>query len=1502
MATTKDYIYVNPDVTEYIRKSSSRALRGLYDKKDGEAYGVLLYPRWYIEGEGCVVRRDSGSHKIVRADGKTETMTSLTTPLDDGSCLLTPKMMETIYKYVQRGWSLSNITSIPGDTNFLQTTPDMPPHRVIVVVPILPEQITLCQAVANIVIRTVRKSIGASVLLVEAEPGENFRDDTRVLTSAQIGIEIAREEFSKVNDIPGASRSVVIPTATTMLGMFHPEEMKQMLYNTIINREHNNGWTVTSRGEASKDVVRVAGYTGRNQKTSLYAVGEAVDVASVRVISTRIRLLGGDAYPRSEYAFYPRIASGAYRIGDSSNTEIHDSFEKLFRKIKKGLPYKIQCYSSLYRISMLSHAYRFIRNIRKEDIKKSLVVFRKLLRLDTGDIEQLCGKSITDDDIPVEVSSKGLVSSTEGKTKFRKNIGYVVTLNGKDSWVVIGEDPVNGVSVVLPDTPLALCREYRVVPSSYLYRYKSNPTRKAILPGRGANDYLSVWEHSKPLNDKSPIPVIMERCFFGDKNGLPSWKSVDGNWTLRFQKKVGFNGWVLYRSSGGSDTEIRHDTPAPTGELTGSWCGIYGNYMVSAKIQNPLVATGAMVLQDMVQNDAYTKAGEETSSKSLRAETATDMLSYLLNETQIDTPLRLSSRAHSKAITELEKTGTVSSSGGKTVYKKYATEENTLASLRSFVKVTVPHLEMVYCQRMMMLATYPHTDIHRGIRDDSQNHASVLAYFRWLYKSQGFASLCVPAVCSMVATQVFRPPRPRAREEVRLAIDAPIVTYPTSTSQKNRANGFLRTPTNPAYGDMNQFVTFAANEDQLRKMVVAPWHAGGAPTWKPVVPREPAVAMLKAIYRGMRQRADLPMYQELGAMDVIRGIQYGFHRLRVSLFVSIRKGAMVVFAPMVKADYSNYLPRTDEFWFGTMTQSEYLGAKNRFLRSIGKQKERYEPRSRWFVNNSLVGNMISKSLTSDQTIPVVLEMLRETVIYEKLNDCDFLINTRDFPKLRRDGQDPDHAVHGLPVTSSVDMPGFEHAKHLPILGFNVHPLYADIPIPVPDDWKNAFGGYYGKDERGSPKATVPHPVPITEEQWALREPKAVFRGGATGVSSTSPMNQRLLLAEMVESLRKNEAERRKIPLEDVVLDDFDVEVVSAAIRDKKVSDSGMEYMVPSGSSVGTVNTGAVIRTDERLPLRTELRPATSSDGKTLRSGPGVAPDVYVAQDRNQMAIYVDGNAAAYRYSGLMAAGFVILHVASRVGYEMWFYPALTNALPGSDDAGSVLDDAKFNPAGDHILIDADMKNLQNVIHWVRDHPTQAIQIAENSIKKYTKLFRKNVLRRVMADAINLASMGQTWKKKLPNEKVSNVRLVAEPREAKSYRNALSIADKRRADRERVTATVKSTAEQDVVSTSIQHSQMTTQHAPTEGYERKDAAGVVVVPIETFRSGREMVTHVDTLDTLPTTSLPKRDIVLRKPSNVLSKYTHGALRRQVMRFSADDEGESVDGYVTDEESN
>lgn len=1497
-------IYVDQDVTQYIQKQGIREFKRYLAGKDDDVYGVLLRPSWGLDATPGVIHREGGGYSFESMNGKFSFIPGEAG--SDGSLVVSPQVVSALYRYITNRWFQRVTLELPTENGLLGE----PTNRVVIVLPVLPEMIRRCRLLVNSVIQSVAGRIGASVFMIEIEPGEIFRGDTRISSALGIGIDLAKKELQKAGEQPGKFQSIVIPTLRAVEGRYRAEELGEMLYNTVIHRARTSAWTSIVPNDTASDTVTVAGYESRPRKGELLAVSEPLDANSVRCLVARVKIVGGSEYPSGENVLYPPSKSGIARFAQESLNAFRDRIaketstsKKIVAKILSKIPYEVSCYSSYYRVAMLSALYKTLRRAsmlrsrgkKTEDIEYAVSLFREITGYGSDSVKKVCGGVIMEEDIPAVVTSSKLVPVSPGGfasgVGYVQNAGYRVTTDGRDMFVVIAEDTGLGISLVLPDSPFALAHEYKIVPTSYLYRYETDTKRSVMLPGKGADEYLCMWEPNvrKKTVAKEPPPVILERCFFLDSGRYPVWRSYDSKWSLVYRRAAGYTGWVLVEEGG---REIRKDGPSLRRIYSGSWCGQYGTYVVSPKIANPLVAGGIDIPGSVAGEsmmEVYRRAFTEGNEGRLTPQSAEKLLYPLLHTGSIRTMPITKTRTFRSVIDEIKKNGRLRGDSANNIVTKTATSENTLGYMSKFIPANVPLIEALYSQRMMIFAAYPKSQItaHREIQSNTGEHDSLINLLRKYYKVRGISCICVPSICYEVSMSVFG--ARRAVPEVRIATTAPIVAYPTTTLQKRRADGYLRNPTNPEFGKMNQFVTFAANEKQILDMVVMPWYNGGLPRWKPVIPRVPGKPEISAIVSMIKERTDLPMYREIRAMDVIRGIQYGFHRLRTSLFVSIRNGAMIVFAPFVKAEYVNYLPQVDEFWFGSVSQKEYLTSKNRFLRAIGKSVERYEPRARWFVNNSLIGNMISPSLTSDQTTPVVLEMLRETVANRVLNDCDFLVNTRDFPKLRRDGLDPDHAAHGLPVNRSVDMPGFEGEKRLPVFGFNVHPLYADIPIPVPDDWKNACGGYYGKDARGSERPNIPHPDDITDEQWSARQTKAVFRGGATGIASIAPMNQRVLLSEMAEELRLAESGRRGVPADDVELDDLDVELVSAAIRDKKVSRDGMVYMVPAGSPAGYVNTGAVIRSNKKMPLRTALVP--EKGGKSFR-----APDAYTAQDRYQMVIYVDGNAAAYRYSSLMSGGFVILKVASRVGYEMWMYPALRNALPGSDEPGHRIEDAAFDSKGDHIAVDADMRNLLDVIRWVRRNPDKARVIAQNSIQLYKRLIRKEVLMDVVAYGINLVSGGQTWDRHIPEDRL-NLRLVEEPREARAYRNALRLSVKKQEERERVAEVLRTAAVEDGGTGLVQRERVLPHDVPEEGYERSESPGVLLVDTTTTEGDSTRVEEEEAgIDELPGLPEAPAELVQDISTDVLKKYSHGAFRRQVQQFWRGEE----DGGDTDVE--
>jgi hypothetical protein len=554
----------------------------------------------------------------------------------------------------------------------------------------------------------------------------------------------------------------------------------------------------------------------------------------------------------------------------------------------------------------------------------------------------------------------------------------------------------------------------------------------------------------------------------------------------------------------------------------------------------------------------------------------------------------------------------------------------------------------------------------------------------------------------------------------------------TPVFKSKEENDFERAITNPE-SKMTQFITFVSDFSQLYNLGWKMWAKGGPPLYRPPN-KASGIASVVQSAKEVIKRANIPMYSKITPESIAWGIKYVFHKLRAGVFVSIRSNSISTFLPMVKLEYKNTYPRDDSFWFGDgMNEKQYLAIKNKVLGEMKLHKEKFNYRNNWFANNSLIGNMRSESM-NDGFIMVTYHMLQETLKHHAIGDCDFILNTRDFPKLRYDGRDPEHAVYGvLPGEETPQMNGYEmpmidgERRCVPFLGFNTQKHYADIPIVDPDTWLSSYGGYFGTREHGSEEPIVPNEWAVTKEAWGKRSPTAVFRGSATGYGSGSDDNQRLFIGEL-------------FPHGDPHVD---FAITSGAVRDRKTDSRGMRYIVPE--HIAEKVPGAIATTSVRIQKSKRL-PVNTSQEEYDRT------NSFVGQDMNRMILYIDGNAGAYRYTSLMRAGFCILKLDSLIGYEMWMYPSLKEALPGSntEDFLTYTNEqitALFDKDGDHITIDKEGRSLRKVIEWANSSETtieMARIVANNAINKYKRMCNKKTLMSLTSLTLNVLSQSQEW--------------------------------------------------------------------------------------------------------------------------------------------------------------
>lgn len=189
-----------------------------------------------------------------------------------------------------------------------------------------------------------------------------------------------------------------------------------------------------------------------------------------------------------------------------------------------------------------------------------------------------------------------------------------------------------------------------------------------------------------------------------------------------------------------------------------------------------------------------------------------------------------------------------------------------------------------------------------------------------------------------------------------------------------------------------------------------------------------------------------------------------------------------------------------------------------------------------------------------------------------------------------------------------------------------------------------------------------------QRPWSSKEPTAFFRGSATGGGVRPETNQRIHIASISHEWS---TDATKFVFDKEKNQNFpylDAKITGWNQREKKIATEAMTCINPSDYSFS-----------------------------------GRRADNFVEiyrQSAYKYIIYVEGHCAACRYGFMMSLGSVILKVNSKcVADSMWYFPLL-------------------KPYYDHIPINEDYSNLQEILQWCHTHDKECEQIAANAKRLY----------------------------------------------------------------------------------------------------------------------------------------------------------------------------------------
>lgn len=372
------------------------------------------------------------------------------------------------------------------------------------------------------------------------------------------------------------------------------------------------------------------------------------------------------------------------------------------------------------------------------------------------------------------------------------------------------------------------------------------------------------------------------------------------------------------------------------------------------------------------------------------------------------------------------------------------------------------------------------------------------------------------------------------------------------------------------------------------------------------------------------ENIDWERYQDITSTSVDDTFKYLFYKMKKAIFIKIQDNQVRVFLPFSNVSYTND-------WGDRMRLErrfpDYHSFFNYSRSQVGKTVDRNRVNNNpymWYGNNCLMRSELPIG-EGDASYGNMIDMFSELCANREVPDCEFFINKRDFPLLKRDGTEAYDAIFGE------DFPLLSHnyRTYAPLLGMVTTDKNADIPMPTWEDWARVSSEDDGKFFDTCRDYRMEFNTP-----WSEKIPVAVFRGATTGCGTTPETNIRLRLAKMNQAGLKD---ADGLPF-------MDAGISSWNTRPRK--EPGIDYLT----------------TIEVKKLGIELLDSISPQ----------------QQSQHKYIINVDGHVSAFRLSLEMKMGSVILLADSK--YRMWYRRYLqpwVHYVPIKEDLSDLYEQIKW---------------------------------------------------------------------------------------------------------------------------------------------------------------------------------------------------------------------------------
>ena len=315
---------------------------------------------------------------------------------------------------------------------------------------------------------------------------------------------------------------------------------------------------------------------------------------------------------------------------------------------------------------------------------------------------------------------------------------------------------------------------------------------------------------------------------------------------------------------------------------------------------------------------------------------------------------------------------------------------------------------------------------------------------------------------------------------------------------------------NPRYAHFRQSHFTAGDPQQFYECVQRGTNTERTPSTLPPKVAGSATPSVRCFFKG-----DEAVYAKTVTPRVISDtFLHFYHHHKKCIFVSIRNGALRVFAPFSKPHFTNT-------WGDRLTwNNKAYSSMTDMIRSCTEQagytfdhRRVHLDRSNWYANDGLVRYDYPQS-EGESGVNMVHDMLQTVVAScRNLPNVDFFLNKRDFPLLHKERLKAyTHLYSHLGVVQQtpdpyVDSDEMHTPAFAPLFSMTTTRQHADTAVPTWEDWCRVAYQYDGrlfdKEYRAYPDD------PAFRVPFADRKPTAIFRGASTGLGCQLRNNPRL---------------------------------------------------------------------------------------------------------------------------------------------------------------------------------------------------------------------------------------------------------------------------------------------------------------------------------------------------------------------------------------------------------